>query len=210
MKGVRAVIFDFGNVICFPVAPEKIARAAADCGLPVDLFWQAFWTPRMDYDAGLMEPEDFWRAVATAAGTRFDKALLPALIRHEVEFWNEFDARVLAWIDALRASGIRTGILSNLPRVLGEALRGRAGFLEHFDHVTFSYELRTVKPAAGIYRHAVEGLHVAPGEALFVDDKQINVDGAVQVGLQAQRFTTWEDFLALGVPRRYGLPRPAC
>ena len=194
MMGLRAVIFDFGNVICFPVAPEKIARAAADCGLSVEQFWNAFWVPRLDYDAGLMEPEEYWNAVAAAAGTRFDPSLLPALIRHEIEFWNEFDKRVLAWIKALRASGIRTGLLSNLPRVLGEALRTTPGFLEHFDHVTFSYELRMVKPAAAIYRHAVDGLDVAPADALFIDDKQVNVDGALAVGLQAKLFTTWEEF----------------
>ena len=194
MTPVRAVIFDFGNVICFPVAPEKIARAAADCGLPVEQFWSAFWAPRLDYDAGLLEPAEYWNAVAAAAGTRFDANLLPTLIRHEIEFWNEFDARVLRWIDTLRASGIRIGLLSNLPRVLGEALRATPGFLEHFDHVTFSYELRIVKPAAAIYHHALDGLHVAAAEALFIDDKQVNVDGALAVGVQARLFTTWEDF----------------
>lgn len=208
MRAVRAVIFDFGNVICLPVAPEKIARAAADCGLSVDRFWQAFWTPRLDYDAGLLEPAAFWNAAASAAGTRFDAALLPTLIRHEIEFWNCFDGRVLAWIDALRASNIRTALLSNLPRVLGEALRAAPGFLEHFDHVTFSYELRMVKPASGIYGHAVNGLDIAPAEALFLDDKQANVDGALAVGLQAELFTTWEDFLRHDVAGRYALPRP--
>jgi len=195
MTGVRAVIFDFGNVIAFPVAPEKIARAAADCGLSVEQFSNAFWKPRLEYDAGLLEPAEYWNAVAAAAGTTFDPAMLPTLIRHEVEFWNDFDARVLAWIATLRAKGIRTGILSNLPRVLGEALRATPGFLNHFDHVTFSYELRMIKPDPGIYHHALDGLGTAPAEALFLDDKQLNVDGALAVGLKAELYTTWEDFL---------------
>jgi putative hydrolase of the HAD superfamily len=208
MTAVRAVILDFGNVICFPPSPEKIARAAADCGLTVEQFVHAFWVPRLEYDAGLLEPAAFWNAVASAAGTRFAAALLPTLICHEVEFWNCFDARVLAWIDALRALNIRTAILSNLPRVLGEALRATPGFLERFDHVTFSYELRMVKPSPGIYHDAVDGLHVAPAEALFLDDKQANVDGAHAVGLRAEIFTTWEDFLGHDVAGRYALPRP--
>jgi len=85
-------------------------------------------------------------------------------------------------------------LLSNLPRVLGEELRATPGFLEHFDHVTFSYELRIVKPAAAIYHHALEGLQVAPAEALFIDDKQVNVDGALAVGVRARLFTRWEEF----------------
>jgi putative hydrolase of the HAD superfamily len=206
MSSARAVIFDFGNVVAFPVAPEKIARAASDCGLSIDRFQQAFWAPRLDYDAGLLDAPAYWNAVASEADTRFDPALLPTLIRHEIEFWNDFDPRVLGWIDALRAYGIRTGILSNLPRVLGEALRSIPGFVERFDHVTFSYELRIVKPAPAIYHHAVEGLNIAPGEALFLDDKQANVDGALAAGLRAELFTTWEDFVERDLAGRYGLP----
>lgn len=209
MSGLRAVIFDFGNVIALPVEPEKIARTAALLGLPAGRFWQAAWVPRLDYDAGLLEPLEYWRAVAAAAQTTLDPALLPALIREEVDWWSRFDERVLAWCDALRSSGIRTALLSNLPRVLGETLRETPGFLKHFDHVTFSYELRLVKPAAAIYRHAVEGLRVAPAQALFLDDKPANIEGAAAAGLRAELFTTWEEFLAAGVPARYGLPGPA-
>jgi putative hydrolase of the HAD superfamily len=208
MNKLRAVIFDFGNVIALPVAPEKIARAAHLMGLPADRFWQAAWVPRLDYDAGLLEPLEYWNAVAAAAHTTLDPALLPALVRHEIGWWNQFDQRVLAWCDALRASGIRTAILSNLPRVLGEALRAAPGFLEHFDHVTFSYELRMIKPSPAIYRHAVEGLRAAPGETLFIDDKPANVEGASVAGLHAELFTTWEEFLTQGIAARYGLPGP--
>ena len=203
---IRAVIFDFGNVLCHPPSPEKLAQAAAVCGLTVEQFVQAFWVPRLDYDAGLLEPAEYWGAFARAAGIRFDPALLPTLIRHEIGFWNDFDTRVLDWVDTLRAAGVRTGILSNLPRVLGEALRATPGFLGHFDHVTFSYELLMVKPAPGIYQHAVEGLSMAPADALFIDDKQVNVDGALAVGLHAELFTTWEEFLGLHIPSHYGLP----
>ena len=40
----------------------------------------------------------------------------------------------------------------------------------------------------------MDGLDVAPADALFIDDKQVNVDGALAVGLQAKLFTTWEEF----------------
>ncbi|MEP7353765.1 MAG: HAD-IA family hydrolase, partial [Acidobacteriota bacterium] len=89
------------------------------------------------------------------------------------------------------------------------ALRAEPGFLDHFDHVTFSYELRSAKPEPLIYRHAVEGLQVAPKQALFLDDKQPNVDGAHALGLHAELFTSWEDFVAANIPQRYNLPIPS-
>jgi putative hydrolase of the HAD superfamily len=79
--------------------------------------------------------------------------------------------------------------------------------LDHFDHVTLSYELRVTKPQAGIYEDAIRGLSVAPAEALFLDDRPENVAGAKAVGLQAELYVSWEQFEkdALG---RYGLPAP--
>ena len=52
-----------------------------------------------------------------------------------------------------------------------------------------------VKPEAGIYRLAVEGLGLAAHEALFLDDRPENVKGALAVGLLSHTFTTWEEFL---------------
>jgi putative hydrolase of the HAD superfamily len=203
---IRSVVFDFGNVICFPVPDEKIAAAAAECGLSVDSFLRAFWADRLPYDGG-MAPKEYWRKVAAHASTDFDDALIEKMVRHEVGFWNHFDARVFAWIDQLRAGGYTVGILSNLPHPLADALRATPGFLEHFDHATLSCDLKLFKPQAEIYLHSVRGLGVAPEETLFIDDKQENVDGARAVGMKAELFTTWEEFVR-DVPTRYGLPAP--
>lgn len=178
--------------------------------MTVEHFWEAFWAERLDYDAGKMEPLRYWSGVV---GEQFASANLEKLIRHEVEFWDHYDARPFDWIAALRAAGVKVGILSNLPRVLGEELKkatflGRP-FLDHFDHVTFSYELLSVKPQAAIYHHAFEGLGVAPGDALFLDDKLPNVHGAIQTDLKAEHFLSWEDFVERGVAGLYGLPDAA-
>ena len=164
------------------------------------------WRDRLAYDGGLT-PQEYWRGVAAHASTEFDDSLIERMVQHEIGFWNTFDARVLQWIKKLRESGYTIGILSNLPSPLADSLRAKDGFMEHFDHVTFSCELRLFKPQAAIYEHSFRGLNVAPEETLFIDDRQENVDGAREVGMQAELFTTWEDFVR-EVPRRYRLPEP--
>lgn len=201
------MIFDFGNVLAFPPAQQKLDRAAAFCGLSTEDFLEAFWRERLEYDAGKMEPLAYWSGVTNPD---FATTNLDELIRIEVEFWNQYDLRPFHWIDALRVVGVKIGILSNLPRVLGEALRretfqGRE-FLTYFDHITFSYELLTVKPQAPIYYHSLEGLGVDPAQALFLDDKLPNIHGAIETGLRAEHYLGWEDFVARDVPRLYGLP----
>jgi HAD superfamily hydrolase (TIGR01509 family) len=78
--------------------------------------------------------------------------------------------------------------------------------MEHFDHVTLSWDLKCVKPDPAIYRHAVDGLGVAAADALFIDGKEVNVEGARAAGLPAELYSNWERFLGDGVPQRYGLP----
>jgi putative hydrolase of the HAD superfamily len=201
-----AVIFDFGGVLCFHPDRQMIARAAEHCGVEYDKFLRSMWKDRLAYDGGL-DPLEYWRGVAKHAGSTFDDDLIARMIDREIEFWSRYDDRVFAWIDQLRAKGIRTGILSNLPRPLGERLRTVKGFLDHFDYVTFSYELGVVKPQREIYDHAVQGAGVPAGEALFLDDRSENIEGAREAGLQAELFTTWEEFV-VEVPSRYGLPAP--
>ena len=203
---LRAVIFDYGNVICRPPTEQQLSEAAALCGLTVEEFVQAFWRKRREYDRGT-DARAYWQDIAESHGRVFDEALIGEMMRREVDFWGRFDDRVLDWTRDLRSVGLRTGILSNLPRKLGERLRGEAGFLEHFDQVTFSYELGSIKPEAAIYRHAIEGLGVDPADALFLDDRPENVEGARAVGIHAEVFNSWEEFLERDC-LRYGLPRP--
>ena len=203
----RAVIFDFGGVICFPPTEQQLSAAAALCGLSTAEFLRAFWLKRGEYDRG-QDAVPYWQDIAVAAGRSYDSETIAELVRREIEFWTRFDERVLQWAAQLRASGLRTGILSNLPRPLGEALRATPGFLDHFDHVTFSYELGVIKPEREIYRHAIEGVGAAPEQTLFLDDRAENVEGGRATGLQALLFTTWEHFV-LEDCLRFGLPEPS-
>ena len=204
---IQAVIFDFGGVICFPPSPEQWQEAASFCGCDASAFQAAFWEGRDGYDAG-EDPRLYWRSVGVRLGRNFDDAAIDALIEREIRFWSRFDDRVLGWARNLRSHGVRTGILSNLPRPLGEHLKTLPGFLNHFDEITFSYELGVVKPDAPIYRSAIGGLSIDPAEALFLDDRPSNVEGARAVGLSAEIFTTWEDFLAKD-REKHGLPAPS-
>ena len=201
---IRAVIFDYGGVLAFHPSKEQVAEAAALCDLSPAEFVRVLWARRLDYDAGL-DPQVYWRQVASLADRQFDDALIAEMMRREIDFWSRLDDRVLNWIAQLRTSGLKTGILSNLPHPLAARLRSN-GFLTHFDQITFSCDLGVTKPQRAIYEHPVGGLGVAPEEALFLDDRPENVAGAREAGLASELYVSWEDFLE--IPARYGLPEP--
>ena len=190
---LRAVIFDFGGVLCFHPSAQQLSEAAALCRLTLPEFVEAFWRKRREYDRGT-DPAVYWRDIAQSTQRHFDDAMVAEMIRREVDFWSRYDQRIFDWIAELRRAGLRTSILSNLPKPLAERLRATPGFLDHFDQVTFSCDLGVIKPEREIYDYALRGLGVTPAEALFLDDRAENIEGARAVGLRAELYTTWEEF----------------
>jgi putative hydrolase of the HAD superfamily len=92
-------------------------------------------------------------------------------------------------LTALRAEGVRLGVVSNwdgrLPKVLEEL--GLAPFL---DSVTWSAKVGAEKPDPRIFLHALGELGVDPADALHVGDGRLeDVEGAVAVGMRALHLT---------------------
>ena len=202
---LKAVIFDYGGVLCALPDFSQIEACARVAGLERDEFWKWFWNFRLAYDRGDISERRFWKSIGEANGRVYSDAQVDELIRHEVNFYLTLDETMLAWNRTLRASGYKTAMLSNLPEPLGLHLRRHhMRLLEEFDVVTLSYEVRSAKPEAKIYLHTVERLGVAAGETLFLDDKATNVQAALALGLQAVEFVSRAQFA--GREAEYGLP----
>ncbi|MGC8568239.1 MAG: HAD family hydrolase [Candidatus Micrarchaeia archaeon] len=61
-----------------------------------------------------------------------------------------------------------------------------------YDHVYASCYLKMRKPSPKIYRYVLKKNRCKPEEAVFIDDRQENVDGARSVGIDSIRFENLE------------------
>ena len=86
----------------------------------------------------------------------------------------------------LRASGVRTALLSNS---WGPAGYPRHDFPELFDAVVISGEVGMRKPEPRIFRHAAAQLNLEPAHCVFVDDVEANVKAAVGCGMTGVHHT---------------------
>jgi epoxide hydrolase-like predicted phosphatase len=84
-------------------------------------------------------------------------------------------------VEAARAAGIRTGLISNS---WGTGIYERAP-MASFDATVISGDVGLHKPEPEIYELGAERIGVAPGECVFVDDLRENVAGAEAVGMTA-------------------------
>jgi putative hydrolase of the HAD superfamily len=66
------------------------------------------------------------------------------------------------------------------------------GILDEFDSVINSAEVGAAKPDRAIFLAALRALGVEAASAIFVDDQQRNVEGAVAMGMLGHTFSTAE------------------
>jgi 2-haloacid dehalogenase len=91
-------------------------------------------------------------------------------------------------LEAVRARGFRTAILSNgSPAMLDSAVRS-AGLARLFDHVLSAEDVGIYKPSRRVYRHAMQklALHDAPA-ICFVSANPWDAQGAAHFGFQSVR-----------------------
>jgi putative hydrolase of the HAD superfamily len=201
---ISAVILDYGQVLAYSATPEDFGRMAAILNSSFEDFYTLWQNTRDPYDRGDLTPEEYWLKLAAQANSSIDRGQIEILRKVEVEIWSHVDQGMLDWVSRLRAAGIKTGLLSNMPCDLVTYLRANCKWMEKFVFKTFSSEVRLIKPDPAIYEHTLHGLGVSASESLFVDDREINIQAARALGMHAIQFDSIaqlkEDLEAKGFP----------
>ena len=167
------VAFDLGKVLVdfdYSIAARKIA---ARCTKPPENL-RAFlgsspWL--VQYESGGLTRREFFDATRNATG--FEGNI--------EEFGGYFadifaEMREMTGLHAeLRRRGLQTYIFSNTNDLAIEHIRRNFPFFQNFDGYILSYEVKAMKPAAGIY----EALEVMTGKRgakiIYIDDRPENI-----------------------------------
>jgi putative hydrolase of the HAD superfamily len=179
-------------------------------GLSVEEFERLYWADRHAYDEGKLSGVAFWQKFAADSGLPLTDDHLDELNRLDAEMWTVSNPAMLAWHDQLREHGIRTAILSNMGDSVLEKIEREFAWIHHFDALVWSFQLGMAKPEPAIYRHALDELGTRPEETLFLDDRQINIDAALKLGIVSLLFSDIDhlrtDLVAHGFDRDLPLP----
>jgi putative hydrolase of the HAD superfamily len=199
---IRAVILDFGEVLCHLPSAENIERLALIFQMDPRTFLPTYLETRAPYDRGDLLPGEYWRNFAEQAGVKITAEAIEQARQLDLELWSDINAAMILWVQQLHAAGIKTAILSNMPTDMAAHVRNNFAWISHFDHHIFSGEVRSVKPEPAIYQHCIDALGVQPTEALFIDDRDVNLEQARAAGIHGIRFQSVdqlrEDLQALG------------
>jgi 2-haloacid dehalogenase len=189
---VTAVVFDVGNVL-YGWDPESfLVRQIADDEARLqfiedtDLYgWHETLDGGRPFDEAAAELSETFPAYAdliSAWGERFGETITDPI------------PGVHAIVEALDARSVPLFAITNFSADFWRPFRAREdAFFSRFRDIVVSGEEKLLKPDPAIYFRALDRFGLKPAEALFVDDRAINVEGARAVGMQAHLFTTAED-----------------
>jgi putative hydrolase of the HAD superfamily len=199
---IRAVILDYGEVLCHLPSTNAIERLAAMFQMDPRTFLPSYLQTRAPYDRGDLLPSEYWQNFATQAGVKLAPDAIEQARQLDLELWSDLNDAMILWVRQLNAAGFKTAILSNMPADMAAHMRKNFAWLSHFDHHIFSGEVRSVKPEPAIYQHCLDALGVQPAAALFIDDREINLEQARAAGIHTIRFESVDqlrnDLQALG------------
>jgi len=187
-----AIVFDLFGVIALTQTPEDLRRIEAVAGMRADAdaerFWEAYWALREPYDAG-QPAADYWAAVAARIDAGFSGETVGALVEADMESWSNADPAMVELIGELAAGGLVLGLLSNIVGDLVPIFEAKHGeWLAHFKTLTYSCEIGVAKPDHRAYAIVADRLGLAPGDCLFIDDREANILAAREAGMRAEVF----------------------
>jgi putative hydrolase of the HAD superfamily len=207
---LRAVIFDYGMVLSGPPDPKSHAELMRITGLPAEQLDPLYWVDRHAFDEGKLTGEAYWRDILRQAGLTLSQPAIDELIHWDGRMWMTLNPPMLAWQGALKTRGMLTAILSNIGDTTQQAMERELKWLSRFDVLVWSYQLRMAKPDPAIYRYTLDKLGIQPAEALFIDDRVVNVEAAIELGMSALVFTTVDqlraDLIAQSLDKELPLP----
>lgn len=187
------LVCDYGEVLSRHPTKADRARLAALCRLDPPELERRYWVRRVDYDRGDIDARTFWESVT---GGEIEEDRLAACIEADTESWMRLDEASTAAVERVAARGRRLALLSNAPVEISRRLDELA-WLGRFEHRIFSCDLRLTKPDPAIYVKMLDLLGAGPGEVVFVDDREVNVAAARELGIRSLLYRGPEVFDAI-------------
>ncbi len=202
MSPIRAVFFDVGGTLAYPhpsfhaviarvLAEHGVATTAERVAAVEPAVWQAidaYWQQGGYFTRSEAESRRFWywvyetflHLLGVADAGDLPQRLYAEFVKHETY---RLYADSLPALEALRARGLRLGVISNWEEWL-EQLLLHLEIHTFFASTTISGRTGLEKPDPRIFAQALDSLGVAPNEAAHVGDSlRHDVEGARAAGI---------------------------
>jgi epoxide hydrolase-like predicted phosphatase len=201
----KAIVSDFGGVVTLPLN-EAFKRAHDEIGIPLEALGQAMALiasradepPLWTLERGQMTEPDFIALVAGGLSEVLGREVALAGYGERLMRSLEPNEPLLARYRELRdRDGVRLAILTNNVREWHDRWRAQVPVVDElFELIVDSAFEGTRKPEPEIYERTLSRLGLTAPDCVFIDDVEVNVTAARDLGFEAIHFRSTDQVLA--------------
>jgi putative hydrolase of the HAD superfamily len=192
---IKAVIFDFGNVLYKFNNDLFIDSVSQLTGKSKSEIFHLFYETSdlgKKFETGLISSADFFKELSQLFNLNISYEKLRSI------YSGDKFTPVLGMREILQSlkSKYKLALLSNTSEWDFEYGMALVPEIKLFDTITLSYEVKAMKPDSKIYYDALTKLNLSPKECVYADDILENVQAAQIIGIKAIHFTDADSFLS--------------
>lgn len=191
MSSSRFFYFDLGNVLVtfdHEIAVAQLA-ALAKCDAAKVRSTVLQSDLQMRFETGLVTGDEYTAEINRHLGTQLAKGD----VMEAISAIFEPNTAILAILEQLRDVKIPIGVLSNTCDAHWHWLSAKGWPMlsqDWFQSTILSYEVKSMKPDAGIYEASEQRARCAGSQIFFTDDRADNIAAAAQRGWETYQFGT--------------------
>ncbi|NRT37176.1 putative hydrolase of the HAD superfamily [Clostridium beijerinckii] len=178
---IKNVIFDLGNVI-LDFQPKIYVESKIDEEKVEKIYKCVFQSDEWPMlDRGTICEEDAKRNIINR-NTESEE-----LINKVFENWYDILTPIESSVDTLKKlkqKGYKIYYLSNFHLAAFEYINNKYDLFKLFEGGVVSYKEKLLKPEKEIYEKILYRYSLEPGETLFIDDMEQNIEAAIKLGLK--------------------------
>ena len=185
---IKNIVFDMGNVLVAYDGRKVCKHYIKDKKDRKRVFTAVFQSPEWVYlDMGMIPEEQAVDQMCARLPKRLHEAA-----RLCMRDWHLYNMKpikaMIPVIQDLKARGFKLYICSNASLRLPMCYQELLPEVDSFDGILFSAEEKLLKPQKEIYERLFEKFNIKPEESYFIDDLQLNIDGAAACGMKGYCF----------------------
>ena len=188
---IKTIIFDIGRVLVEWDWEGYVKRIIPDEEKAVAVGRAFFQSPYyIEFDRNVLTPQEVVEKI-TADNPQYGEVFRLIFSRYG-ESIRQFDYTI-PWIEELRAKGFKVLYLSNYAVPMRNQTQRQLSFIDYMDGGIFSCDIKLVKPDCRIYETLLNKYSLKAEECVFVDDMEINIEGAQRVGMKGIVFKSYDE-----------------
>ena len=194
MKRMYSVIvFDLGNVLLpfnYNIMLEKLDKIEKNLGQRFLKFYQDNYNIHRTFEKGELSEEEFINIMLQSLDNKLDRETFCTY--YSKIFIENKD--VTALLPQLKKDYMLV-LLSNTNSIHKEYGWKDFDFINYFEKLILSHEVKACKPEEKIYKAVENFTQKPPGDHIFIDDVQEYSDAAKKLGWDAIHFTDYDNLI---------------